>query len=117
MADSMVTTSDVGIDGCSRCHELCITIRIQSPSELTHALRVVRDNLQDGTLVESSYWPNGKLKLSNEPFSAISETGPWPDHIVYYFACAACGQLFKLSAETYHGLGGSWSPCDGSVAG
>jgi hypothetical protein len=28
----------------------------------------------------------------------------------YGFRCTSCGQLFSLSAETYHGSGGHWQP-------
>jgi hypothetical protein len=60
----------------------------------------------DSTLVEV---PSRSLFVS-QPFSSISAEGPWNDIIGYGFDCTNCGQLFSLSAETYHGSGGEWRP-------
>jgi hypothetical protein len=95
---------------CSRCSDLHTTIKIGSASDLTNVLKVVQDNLKDGTLVEAAYWPQGQLKVSRPSFTSIPVAGPWPDFFEYYFSCTACGQLYRLSVETYHGAGGSWSP-------
>jgi hypothetical protein len=98
--------------GCSKCSELRTTINIGSAAELANVLKVVRDNLEDGTLVEAAYWPPGQIKMSRPSFLSIPVSGPWPDYAEYYFSCAACGQLYRLSVETYHGAGGKWSPWD-----
>ena len=97
---------------CENCNELSQRYEIGRPGQLSKAIRVVRDNLADGTIVESAYWPEGILKLDQSDFSSLSETGPWGDGFDYYFECSTCGQKFRLSAETYHGSGGAWEPID-----
>jgi hypothetical protein len=91
---------------CDRCQNLKIEYKIRSPRDLEKAIHVISDNLHDGTLRRSDYWPKGKIRVEMPPF----EEGIWGDLIIYYFECAGCGQLFSLSAETYHGSGGSWRP-------
>ena len=97
---------------CENCNELSQRYEIGRPGQLSKAIRVVRDNLADGTIVESAYWPEGVLKLDQSDFSSLNETGPWADGFDYYFECSVCGQKFRLSAETYHGSGGAWEPID-----
>jgi hypothetical protein len=97
-------------NACSKCEELRTTISIGSAAELTNVLKVVRANVEDGTLVEAAYWPQGQIKVSRPSFMSIPVSGPWPDFVEYYFSCTACGQLYRLSVETYHGAGGQWSP-------
>jgi len=96
--------------GCEKCVDLCLKIEIRFPAELSQAIRLAGANLADGTIVESSYWPEGEIKFSQAPFSEQPEKGPWDDVFQYYFECPACGQLFRLTADTYHGGGGSWKP-------
>jgi hypothetical protein len=98
---------------CAQCEELRTTVPITSAATLENVLRVVRDNLGDGTIVEEAYWPAGQAKLSQPAFASISPSGPWPDYLEYYFSCANCARLYRLSAETYRGFGGSWSICEG----
>ncbi|MBI4767135.1 MAG: hypothetical protein HY787_21525 [Deltaproteobacteria bacterium] len=96
--------------GCEYCQELCLEVKIITPGEIAKAIAVVRDNLKDATIIESSYWPEQVLRIDNPPFGQVPEKGPWPDVMIYYFQCSRCGQLFRLSAETYHGSGGEWKP-------
>ena len=63
-------------------------------------------NLTDGTLeqVEAG-------DVSSKPqFRDLREEGPWDDVLSYRFQCRECGQSFSLTAETYHGGGGEWTP-------
>lgn len=94
---------------CSSCDPLRESIAIDDPLTLERVLSLIADNLRDGTLVHADYWPTGRIRLSQPDFREISPSGPWPDYLEYYFACHACGQLYRLSAETYRGTGGSWS--------
>jgi hypothetical protein len=96
--------------GCEYCKDLCLDWRIFTPGDIAEAIGVVKDNLKDGTIVESSYWPDAVLRIENQAIGEVPEKGPWPDVMIYYFQCRRCGQLFKLSAETYHGSGGEWKP-------
>jgi hypothetical protein len=79
---------------------------IRVPADLSHTIRVARDNIADGTLAEVP----SQSPIFREPFSAVLADGPWDDIIGYGFRCTACGQLFSLSANTYHGSGGEWRP-------
>lgn len=96
--------------GCNNCKEICQEVRIDSPANLKKTIRVVQDNITDGTIIESKFWPKQYIKTQNESFSRIKPQGPWEDVLSYYFECPECSQLFQLSAETYHGSGGSWNP-------
>ena len=91
---------------CERCSALRQRFAIRTPGELRQAIRVARDNLADGTIVEVP----STSPIFREPFSTVTESGPWDDVIGYGFRCTSCGQLFSLSAETYHGSGGEWRP-------
>ena len=99
----------MGVSACPKCEDLCATRAIRSPAELTDVLNAIREHLADGTLVEAAYWPQGQVELALPSFVSIPPSGPWPDYIQYYFSCATCSQLYRLSVETYHGAGGKWS--------
>jgi hypothetical protein len=88
---------------CEKCADLCLEYEIRSPADLRKAFAVARDNIADNTIQlasgSGSYWSFAK---------AIAEKGPWPDDTLFcQFACRSCGELFNLSADTYHG-GGQW---------
>jgi len=90
--------------GCDKCEDLRIRYDIRTPGELTKAIRVVRDNLSDGTLIDitqPAHSPSGH-------FIDLSDAGPWPDYVEHYFRCGACGHGFRLAVDTYHGAGGKW---------
>jgi hypothetical protein len=74
---------------------------MRTPGELAKAIRVVQANVADGTLrpIEQPGTP---------PLASVPPDGPWADVISYRFHCVQCGAQFELSAETYHGSGGSW---------
>lgn len=94
---------------CEHCSEVNQEFRIRSPIDLEKAIRVVADNLSDGTIRESDYWPKGVLNCCDSgPFSELANGKSLGDFVDYYFECPECGQLYHLTAETYHGSGGSW---------
>ena len=99
---------------CDHCKEVETKYEIRSTNELKKAIRVVRANLKDGTIVESLYWPKGAIKLENKPLSTatemIIESEPYEDVMQYYFECPKCKQIYSLSCETYHGIGGERAP-------
>lgn len=92
---------------CSFCNDLCTEYRISSPSDLRHAIAVVRDNLADGTLTEIGSEVSG---LPQRSFSEVAGSGQWDDVMVYRFQCQHCSGQFILEAETFHGSGGAWRP-------
>jgi hypothetical protein len=83
---------------CDRCAALRQVYEIRTPGELTQAMRVVRDNLADATLIP----------VSAESAEVLRPEGPWPDVIRREYQCSSCSQHFILTAETYHGSGGAW---------
>jgi len=91
---------------CECCASLRQRFEIRSPADLGRAIRIARDNVADGTIVEVP----SRSSVFREPFSSVIPEGPWEDVIGYGFGCTSCGQLFYLSAETYHGSGGEWRP-------
>jgi hypothetical protein len=94
---------------CVHCSEVNSEYEIISPSDFHKVLQIVRDNLSDGTLVESQYWPEGEIRTCTVPFDQVSSTVPYQQDIyIYYFHCPECRRLYRLSCDTYHGSGGSW---------
>jgi len=91
---------------CPSCKDLNTEFQIKFPSDLKKAIAVTRDNLADGTI--SNVTKGGDCK----PFEELVSSGKWDDVLLYRFQCNTCGQLFELSAETYHGSGGWWKPVE-----
>ncbi len=93
-------------DQCQRCAELRTRYEIDNPAQLTKAIRIARANLAEGTLTDithPAHSPSGQ-------FNELHDDGPWPDYVEHYFRCVSCGRGFRLSADTYHGIGGEWEP-------
>ena len=91
---------------CSSCKDLNTEFQINLPSDLRKAIAVTRDNLADGTISDIT------MNEDCQPFDELVSSGKWDDVLLYHFKCNTCGQLFELSAETYHGSGGWWKPID-----
>ena len=91
---------------CSSCKDLNIEFQIKLPSDLRQAIAVTRDNLADGTISDITMGGDGRT------FEELISSGKWDDLLRYRFQCNACGQLFELTAETYHGAGGWWKPVE-----
>lgn len=80
-------------------------IPIRTPADLVGVLREVRARIADGRLREIE-GTNPLISVSS--LREISDEGPWPD----YFEVVVedyQGRRYRLTAETYHGTGGSWS--------
>lgn len=88
---------------CASCSDLTLVWPIRSPGELRTAVGIVRQNLDDGTILEVA-------TATGSHFVDLSPTGPWDDVFQFRFLCPRCGQTFSLAAETYHGGGGEWRP-------
>ena len=92
---------------CEKCKHLDDEIAIVMPIHLRAVMALAADNVAAGIVKEIS----GEKDF---PFPASSKDVPlgkdsWADIAYYRFECVSCGQRFKLSAETYHGRGGSWN--------
>ena len=78
--------------------------KISSRDTFVSVLRDVKRCIADGSLRQ--------MKPANAPFAiddvtSVPDEGPWPDYVEAYFEDRV-GQRYKLTAETYHGAGGSW---------
>lgn len=88
---------------CERCNDLCVRFDIRSPYQLKQAIKIVNENIVDGTIFEISL--GGRLG-----FSKLAVDCRWSDVIACRFKCSSCGEEFSLHVETYHGSGGCWEP-------
>jgi hypothetical protein len=88
-----------------------VHVEITTPGDLVAVLGAVRRCLEDGSLRQIML-PNGPLAQMN--LMDIPVTGPWPDFIEAHLTTAH-GAKFALTAETFHGTGGSWAPVDDEV--
>lgn len=93
---------------CNRCHDLCITYPIRTPGELRKAIVVAAGNVKDDTIEEVLV--QGPVVEPYVPFDHVVTETASPDVLAYRFRCKNCGEVFSLTAETYHGSGGSWHP-------
>ena len=93
-----------------KCAVLAKEYRIESPDALKNIVAMARAGLANGIIEEDAYWPSGQVRFAQPPFSSLPTDGPWPDYFEYYFHCIDCGRKFRLSVETYHGVGGEWKP-------
>ncbi len=81
---------------------------IRTPQDLSRIIHMVKEALKGGRLVEIDYWPERRIPFYRASFETISEKGPWPDYVEYYFEDTTTKQCFRLVCETYHGFGGKW---------
>lgn len=86
-----------------------IDITISFPRELTSVLRAAKQCLAQGTLRQIRAVDSPYPLVALDDLSAVPDEGPWPDVILAYFDGSG-GQRYELSADTYHGSGGSWRP-------
>ena len=93
---------------CGHCADLCVEYLIRTPSELRKAIAVVNKNLIDGTIMERK--GATPTDLTGPSFASVAAGGPWDDIVAYSFQCTNCGEVFELTANTYHGSGGAWRP-------
>ncbi|MCT6698394.1 hypothetical protein [Rheinheimera sp. 4Y26] len=92
---------------CRHCEEVNQSFRIENPGDLSKAIRVVSDNLEDGTIIQDVPEMGG---FTSVQFRDLAKGELWDDIVEYNFICPECKQKYCLRAETYHGSGGSWSP-------
>ena len=95
--------------GCGRCAGVG-SLEIRTPMALTAAIREVRRLVREGVLAESLRWPARTPRLFSRPLAELPEAGPWDDIVQNYLECPACGRLFLLHADVYHGAGGRFEP-------
>lgn len=85
---------------CENCGDLRVKFKIELPSQLKKTIKVVRQNVEDGTIRLIA-----PVNSYCAPFEELKTDGPWDDVIGYEFICDQCGTMFSLSCDTYHGNG------------
>ncbi len=86
--------------GCTKCAGFSERINFSTPGEYKDVVRQLIEIVDQGifVLIEASC----PLRDVFQPV--------WPDDVLAHgFRCAACGRMFDLRADTYHG-GASWKP-------
>jgi hypothetical protein len=96
---------------CEKCKDLCVRFDIRHPYQLKQSIKIVRENIEDGTISEIK----SKNRISAVTFSELSAGEPWDDIVIYKFRCNSCREKFLLHAETFHGSGGCWEPVNSKV--
>ena len=92
---------------CAKCAELRVEHPVRSPGELRKTISVIRSEIEAGILSEV---PADKgIEGSRTSFAQLLG-GTSDDVVLCRFRCNSCGQQFRLSCDTYHGSGGTWSP-------
>ncbi len=91
---------------CPRRNDLCVVFPIRSPDELRKAISVAGDNLRDGTIEDISV--EAVSFEPGVPFLSVLDGAAPGDYVAYRFRCTSCSEVFTLTAEIYHGSGGSW---------
>ena len=79
--------------------------QIRQPKELEELLGLLKDAVFNQQLVQVRRKVNGVLEPTIE---SVSVGGPWPDILEMHFKHPVHNELYVLTVETYHGVGGSW---------
>lgn len=97
---------------CEKCTNLCVRYPIRQPNDLLKAIKIAKQNVEDGTIIELPDLES----INQNSFEAVASGEAWGDIVEYNFCCSNCSERFSLHAETYHGSGGYWEPTDKSSA-
>ncbi len=86
---------------CFKCDGFKETIRFRDAGSYYNLVKQLQQVVDQETMVLIA----GTCGLGD-----IDRKKQWPnDYIEHTFQCTTCGMRFMLSAETYHGCGGSWN--------
>jgi hypothetical protein len=81
---------------------------IRTPADLASLIREIRAAVAAGILEQVR--PDSSPFATDAEIADLAEQGPWPDYIEMRFRVRGTATRYKLSAETYHGAGGTWAP-------
>jgi hypothetical protein len=90
---------------CPACKPLCLASHIRTPTDLERCIDAASRAIQGGLLRDEGA---GRL---GDPFAKLADGPGWGDFVDNHFSCTACGQHFRLHAETHHGFGGAFERC------
>ena len=75
-------------------------MQFRAPREYVDLVRQLEELVASGAF---------RLLHGTSALAELQENRRWPDDVItHVFECCNCGQRFRLSADTYHGSGGSW---------
>lgn len=81
-------------------------LKVKSPNDLRLLLSEIRSEVGKETLRQLPAKEGGwQTEIA---IQKIPEEGPWPDYIEIDFEVTQSGERYRLTAETFHGCGGSW---------
>lgn len=83
------------------------TRSINTQLQLALLIRELKQAVAAGVLEQIR--PDPSLFLTDLGIDEIEESGPWPDYLELKFRVIGEERKYKLSVETYHGVGGSWT--------
>jgi hypothetical protein len=81
-------------------------VSVATPQDMVRVLRQLRQLVGSGALVQMTTSGADFLPVL---LADVSDDGPWPDFLDMRFRSPA-GRCYRLSVETFHGCGGSWTP-------
>ncbi len=89
---------------CETCKDLTSRVKILNHHDLSHVIRVVKDSISNGMIVEKKV-----VSTFNPPsFNDVKVEGPWDFTFDYHFECSRCKKQFRLYCDAERS-GGEWS--------
>ena len=76
---------------CKQCDGFETKVQIKHPAELKWLHNIAAE------------------AVANEQLAIANGDLQWSDYIECDLRCTDCGAMFRLTCETYHGSGGTWS--------
>lgn len=79
---------------------------VRLPQSLTSLLRELKDAVAAEELEQIR--DDSSQIVSDLALDDVADSGPWPDYLELRFRHRKTGTRYRLSVETYHGVGGTW---------
>ena len=93
---------------CEACDAFDVEIAIHGPRHLRQVVAKIRTAVGARQLVPHDGRDSGDQD-SRPSFADLDLDASIPDVLDYSFRCPACGAGYRLTVESYHGSGGTWS--------
>jgi len=81
---------------------------IRTADELSTLIHDIKEGVANNILRQIR--PDPSPFATDLDIASIQDHGPWPDYLEMRFCISGSPIGFKLSVETYHGVGGTWAP-------
>ena len=80
--------------------------QLESPGDLSQLIAEIAEAVRKGELVQ--LFPSGAPFATTKDIRDIAPEGPWPDYLELHFEDVRDSKRYRLTAESYHGRGGTW---------